>query len=511
MLEVGHDGTVTVANHVELGDMGRITLDGGTLQVNTLTSTGDAALEFNAGTLDADGDVSLSGPLIVGAGGTLNVATRLDARLTSLPGSTINIDGGPAEVNIGESSNFLGVDLQGILSVGDKSVRLNSAGFAQLGTYTIVNGGAIAADNGMALGTGDNLAMGSGGGTFDSKIVAAVGSLIRAQGSVVMGDALALDGFVNDGVLDVFTANMTILDANQAVLGSLTELGVVIPPLMFFMPGTLTADNGLILEFGRNISGYGTVATANDPLRPTIINGHAQGYDGTYQLTFTGYVKGVGTMNDVVISGTYAPGLSTAVVNVGDLAFADTGTLEIEIDGPTAGSEFDVVSSTGNIEFDGTLAVLLGAGFVPTSGDGFTVVEYVSHSGEFDDVTGVSLGDGRALIPIYGATELSLVASYHGDGNLDGVVDGLDYLLWAANFGEDPADNPPGSPKNGDFNADGLVDGLDYLAWAGNFGASVTASAVPEPGGLVLLGIGTTLLGGRRRRSSAVSRCTTTS
>ncbi len=26
-----------------------------------------------------------------------------------------------------------------------------------------------------------------------------------------------------------------------------------------------------------------------------------------------------------------------------------------------------------------------------------------------------------------------------GDGNLDGVVDGLDYLVWASYFGDDPA------------------------------------------------------------------------
>lgn len=254
VLEIDNDGTVMVANHVELGDGGRITLGGGTLQVNTLTGTGNAALEFQSGTLDADGDVTLSQPLIVGAGGTLNIATRLDARLTSLPGSTINIDGGPAEVNIGVSSNFLGVNLQGSLYVNDKSVRLNSAGFAQLGTYTLINGGAMSADKGIALGTGDNLVFGNGGGTVSSKVVAAVGSLIRAQGAVTIGDAAALDGFVSDGVLEIGTANMTLLDANQAVLGSLTDLGLIFFPLFITTPSTLQADNGLILEFGTRTS-----------------------------------------------------------------------------------------------------------------------------------------------------------------------------------------------------------------------------------------------------------------
>jgi hypothetical protein len=74
-----------------------------------------------------------------------------------------------------------------------------------------------------------------------------------------------------------------------------------------------------------------------------------------------------------------------------------------------------------------------------------------------------------------------------GDGNGDGWVDGLDYLLWAGNFGTHPGAGT--GPGNGDYNDDGWVDGLDYLQWAGNFG-SHNASAVPEPGGFGLLVLG---------------------
>ncbi|MEZ6073497.1 MAG: hypothetical protein R3C10_25280 [Pirellulales bacterium] len=34
-------------------------------------------------------------------------------------------------------------------------------------------------------------------------------------------------------------------------------------------------------------------------------------------------------------------------------------------------------------------------------------------------------------------------ALYEGDGNGDGVVDGLDYLLWASFYGDNPAQDPP--------------------------------------------------------------------
>jgi len=53
-----------------------------------------------------------------------------------------------------------------------------------------------------------------------------------------------------------------------------------------------------------------------------------------------------------------------------------------------------------------------------------------------------------------------------GDANLDGIIDGLDYTIWADNFGKTTL------KKNlsGDFNGDGVVDGLDYTIWADNFG-----------------------------------------
>jgi hypothetical protein len=34
-----------------------------------------------------------------------------------------------------------------------------------------------------------------------------------------------------------------------------------------------------------------------------------------------------------------------------------------------------------------------------------------------------------------------------GDGNGDGHVDGVDYLIWAGNYGDNPADDPPGSAR----------------------------------------------------------------
>lgn len=51
-----------------------------------------------------------------------------------------------------------------------------------------------------------------------------------------------------------------------------------------------------------------------------------------------------------------------------------------------------------------------------------------------------------------------------GDANGDGKVDGLDYVVWALNFGKELQGN-----TSGDFNNDGQVDGIDYVLWLTNY------------------------------------------
>jgi hypothetical protein len=75
----------------------------------------------------------------------------------------------------------------------------------------------------------------------------------------------------------------------------------------------------------------------------------------------------------------------------------------------------------------------------------------------------------------------------YGDANLDGFVDGSDFIDWNNNHFSSTAEWCAG-----DFNADGLVDGLDFIIWNDNrFTAADGFQAVPEPTGFVwaLLGM----------------------
>ena len=82
----------------------------------------------------------------------------------------------------------------------------------------------------------------------------------------------------------------------------------------------------------------------------------------------------------------------------------------------------------------------------------------------FYDLTGdgiVNLDDRDAWLAIAGAANLPSGNPYLlGDANLDGVVDGQDFLVWNNNKFTSVA-----AWSAGDFNADGVVDGQDFLIW----------------------------------------------
>ena len=84
-----------------------------------------------------------------------------------------------------------------------------------------------------------------------------------------------------------------------------------------------------------------------------------------------------------------------------------------------------------------------------------------------------------------------------GDANLDGVVDGGDFLAWQRGFGKAAP-----SLTDGDFNGDGVVDGSDLTIWRGAFGAAgtVAVAAVPECNSIALAMIGAAGFVRRRRQ-----------
>ena len=65
-----------------------------------------------------------------------------------------------------------------------------------------------------------------------------------------------------------------------------------------------------------------------------------------------------------------------------------------------------------------------------------------------------------------------------GDANLDGAVDGQDFISWNSHKFTSSL-----SWDDGDFNGDGFVDGQDFVSWNLNKFSSANMIHVPAPDG----------------------------
>ena len=83
-----------------------------------------------------------------------------------------------------------------------------------------------------------------------------------------------------------------------------------------------------------------------------------------------------------------------------------------------------------------------------------------------------------------------------GDANLDGSVNGQDFVVWNANKFTTNA-----AWCSGDFNADGSVNGQDFVTWNANKFTTADTAAVPEPASCLLVLMSLGLFSIRRSRN----------
>lgn len=89
-----------------------------------------------------------------------------------------------------------------------------------------------------------------------------------------------------------------------------------------------------------------------------------------------------------------------------------------------------------------------------------------------------------------------------GDANLDGVVDGSDFVIWNSHKFTTVA-----AWCSGDFTADGVVDGQDFVVWNNHkFTSSAVSAMVPEPSSTAWAVLGLAALFGRQRLTVAATK-----
>ena len=141
--------------------------------------------------------------------------------------------------------------------------------------------------------------------------------------------------------------------------------------------------------------------------------------------------------------GTLNPGLSPGVMTIeGDLYQGDSAVLNIELAGTAAGFEHDQLVVTGEIQWNGTINVVLLDDYEPEAGDSFAIVTAASTTGDLDHIHGLRFGDDMVLGTDFSDTGLTLTALQASVENTGGSGDdtltgGLGADVMVGNDGDD--------------------------------------------------------------------------
>jgi autotransporter-associated beta strand protein len=515
-------GTLNIGNAGALGS-GRLTLNGGTTFDNT---TGGTANLSNNNTQTWSGSFTFAGT------SSLNMGS-----------GAVTLNGTP---NLNVSNNTLSVG--GVIGNGTGTSLTKSGGgtLALTGhsTYTggtTVNGGTLSLGIGGGTGTIQGVLTINAGGT----VAAAAGDSIGFGATAVPTINVNAGGVFNSlGGNQGFSTNFVLTGGTVSAAGGSYQFdsanGFGIQSLA--SPVTATFSGGITIRSGA----LDFVVAANIPANSVDLNvtGAIGGGNGITK-------DGAGALQ---LSGNNTFGTTTNV-NAGTLKLASSTALPVGTALTVAGGA-SLVATHQTTHFAIVLSSLGNSGLVDLNNNGLD-----ARAGNYSDINtqlttgfngggwngasgivstdaatdtthlttlGILLNDNGSGTPLYGANgsigalfngvapldgDVLVKATYYGDANLSGIVDGTDYGRIDNGF---LSGGTLTGWYNGDFNYDGVINGSDYTLIDNAFNsqgvslasqiATPTAelggstSAVPEPTTLGLLGISAIGLLGRRRR-----------
>ena len=384
------------------------------LAVNTRNGQKETGtLSFNAGTIDTTGMI------------IANQATNLNSTTVG----TVNVSG-TATLTIGSGaltmSNYNGGYTDNTTTPGTPILRYYGACAPSTSTLNVSGGtvtiaGGISTDI-MNLNNGESA--GPNSGVTVASTINITGGSVTLGGDITKGVAttntsgtvrttVKIDG----GILDM--AGYSIGTVNPGLTGPITTLnlysgtlknigqingpdgnalvknwdGTTAGTLILDGTNTYTGDTkvtGGTLQFAATVS----IASSTIDVFGGILDVTAFGGPG-YTLAGGKTLKGNGTVNGFVnvLGGTVSPGESPGTLTVGDMTFGSGSTLNIELNGATAGL-FDVLNSTGALTVQPGSSLAVSLGYAPMAGDSFDIMNWGSESGMFDTLSLPSLPGG---------------------------------------------------------------------------------------------------------------------
>ncbi len=464
-LNIETGGTVDVGTTVVVLGPGTVNLLGGELATDQIDMSG-GDFNFYFGTLRLTSDQTLAGGngLTQALGDTplLKVGQHLAIEGTATLLTQATIDGGTFSAEQLVNAQLL--DLRrGTLNLTNQAITIGPAG--PFGDRVDLSSGATI---NVALGTlNQGLVTGDGtfGGTFENdttgEVRATAGHELRFTGP----------GNVNRGQINLFGGTLEITQAlandstgfisgngTLIVAAGLTNAGVLNLSSTANVSGDLTnSASGLVISAG------GTTTFFDDVENNGEIRTSANSFTVYYGSYSGDGDTGPGT---VIMEGDLKPGFSPGLTEfAGDLVFGSAASLNIEIGGTIPGTQYDKLVVNSDLVLDGDLNVTLFGGFNPVAGESFNILDWGSVSGTFDainlpTITGLYWNTSQ----LYTTGTISI--GLPGDFDLDGDVDGRDFLIWQRG----------GSPSP--------LSGGDLADWQANYGVGpLTAAsvAVPEP------------------------------
>lgn len=166
-----------------------------------------------------------------------------------------------------------------------------------------------------------------------------------------------------------------------------------------------------------NKAGHSTTTVTAAFTNSGTLNVHAGGIMHVDHSDFanSGLIQGDGTIRtaasgELVNSGVIAPGMSAGTLTAdGALRMTPDGEIRIELASRT---EFDRLAITGDVTFDGTLAILP-LGYVPVLGDSFTLITFGErlNASEFAQVTWSGFGPGVVFNAVYNPNDVTLTVA----------------------------------------------------------------------------------------------------